>query len=379
MYNEFPCFFIIQGDIMGILSCCSGYVNSFPLTMTPTEECTETTFLVEAIVFITFSANSHTVVLGVPFIFLQVCDLCNCNNLQDTFITYSGTINCLASNINNDSFIVTADICNVYNLEQKADIFVPIFGLCVPRPCESQGQALEPLEPKQIDCLHVSLVCDSKFVSKEVDAIIDFPNLPLDPSTTTCSKPLARNINFWGKSEAGLRQLINEDYVSLDKFVEEVLLKIVGPGGRSPFLQSFFPADLFVPTLNIKKIYKTYVDLFTKPPDNQAVNDLTLQLFAVYLNAVATQQALLPRSYICLEENAAYSLTSLFDVDISSCTYKTSKFPETVQSILNKIETILGACCAGKNLPCSLNDQQLAALTNILKKINRSELLIFIK
>ena len=140
---------------------------------------------------------------------------------------------------------------------------------------------------------------------------------------------------FWGASQGGIRRLIALGRVKINFFVKEVLIPIIGIGGQSPYLNSFFNSDLFIGQ-EIEEVFDAYVDLFEHVGVYDTDIRLAQQMFTTYLNIIATDMKLLPAEEVYCPFNSKVNSALVGNI------FQTSKaFYFTVGSLLQETEAFL--------------------------------------
>lgn len=197
------------------------------------------------------------------------------------------------------------------------------------------------------------------------------------PPVPQCSEPNARTRGFWGTGEGGIRRLIDEGTVDFESFVDNVLIPIVGPGGRSPFLNQFFDPELFAPNLDRQGIFDRYVALFTQSVEGSLLQQLIAQIFTAYLNVVATNEGILPPNEVCVDGNTMYANQKVEITDLENCEFNVLSEPQLIAEVFETIEEILGNCCADVELECEdLSNEQVSDLIDVLDRINNNQIFI---
>ena len=140
---------------------------------------------------------------------------------------------------------------------------------------------------------------------------------------------------FWGASQGGIRRLIALGRVKINFFVKEVLIPIIGIGGQSPYLNSFFNSDLFIGQ-EIEEVFDAYVDLFEHVGVYDTDIRLAQQMFTTYLNIIATDMKLLPAEEVYFPFKCKVNSALVGNI------FQTSKaFYFTVGSLLQETEAFL--------------------------------------
>ncbi|MDW7650496.1 MAG: hypothetical protein SCK29_12080 [Bacillota bacterium] len=306
---------------------------------------------------------------------------------------------------------VTVAVETIISVINRVDLLIPAFGFCPePRDCDKlqcpdvftlqfrlddtgKPVIIEPENsvaslssdfpvqilqevhpPTEVVEIHTDVVFDSRRHATQQTGIVRIPIDPPPPHDfpPRCLLPMARTRGFWGTGRGGIRRLIDTGQISKTAFVEKLVIPIAGPGGLSPFINTFFGPALFVGP-DIDGIYDRYVELFTTPIAAGLIFQLAIQLFATYLNVLATETEFLPPDQVCVE-GTTFAVAAILNIDLPTCDF-TVTFDDisVINGLFADAEDILSACCPGEGFPCNLTNPQLSSLIAIFDMINNSQ------
>ncbi|MTI95726.1 MAG: hypothetical protein FH749_09630 [Firmicutes bacterium] len=277
-----------------------------------------------------------------------------------------GKAECLAASLINDfeaSVIIAAHA--VIGVQGPVQLLVPALGYCLQDNKEMKFKT---------ECIQVEKFYDRCRLSLCQQTNCPLPHdVPLHGLHFPCPMPLARTRGFWGTGRGGIRRLIQQGVVDLRQYVENVLLPIVGPGGFSPFINSWYDPNLFLPEPNIQGIYDRTIELYESPIIGMTRIQLAIQLLTTWQNVVTTANQFLNPGIVCLSGDSSFAMAEIVDFNPLNCTFtidETSFAP--IQDILSDTEQILAQCCPALAGPCQLNMAHISALIGLLDMINNN-------
>lgn len=295
------------------------------------------------------------------------------NLLEPTLLSQA---TCQAMKLDDENILVMINLYAEISTIGQVILAIPSLGECQTLESKDGACLSKPINciPKECVCIKVNKVFDSCFQCDELSKILQKPIIPHGFAFhSACEMLVARTRGFFGTGRGGIRRLIDTGQISLDDYVNLILIPIVGPGGFSSFLNSFFDPSLFVPQPDIQGIYNRYIELFTTPTSGNLQIQLAVQLFTTFLNVFITDQNFLPNDQVCVSGDSTLYRGSLINIDTSTCTFDFDPNQTSlVNDILSDIESILDACCPGESSPCLLSNPQISTLIEILDDINNN-------
>jgi len=266
----------------------------------------------------------------------------------------------------------------------KVQLLVPAFGFCPPgESCEEPYTLETPQlklypEDQTIECLYVNKFFDQ--CSLKLCQATECPlphDTPVHGLHTLCPMPMARSRGFWGTGRGGIRRLIIDGVVDLENYVNTVLIPIVGPGGLSPFLNTFYDPNLFIPQPNIQGIYDRTIELYESPIVGRTFLQLAIQLLTTWQNVTATEVQLLPTAIVCLQADATFAMAEVQIIDLGQCEFEVDfESFQLIETLLEKTEDILEECCPNPPADCELTMAQISDLIQVFDMINNNHVFI---
>ncbi|WP_350342699.1 hypothetical protein PRVXT_001956 [Proteinivorax tanatarense] len=347
------------------MSCEINVVSIDAIKLTPINKKSRVMLNIHVIFHLIHEVNDDTMVISgsvdIPKDIVLVVPYNNPNNILGNF---KGK--CLNVDVMDDHILVDVGIFTKISTVLNCCLEVPV------AKCEVINDSIE-FEKHQV---YVNKVYDACVQKDCKTGRVDLPlHSPEPHAILPCVPPIARTIGFWGTGRGGIRRLIAQNVINLEEFITEVVIPIVGPGGRSEFLNEFFDDNLFLPEPDIQGIYQRYIEIFeTGPPP--LLNNLARQLLATYVNVQATEVGLLPPDQVCLDEDTTFYRKSVVFEEGQECDFEIDDTePQLVRDVLDNIEQILNECCPDPfpGLACDdLDMNQISQLLTIVDDINNS-------